>query len=403
VRRISAVTALVLAVLPSVAVGNSAADVYEPPGPAGAGGVVLRKATALEVAREDLTLDCEEERSFGHQDGELACRFVAEYWLVNPRARAEAVQGAFFGYELRDVVVTVVGADGEARAAGVDLSAAERDALLRKIEKAPGGRQESVEIDAVGFRISVPGNGRRTLRVAGVMTSTAGFTNEGGYGFMRPDQWTHPLMNEESRVRTESDTEYAVDYLIYPIRTWKKVGPIDLRLRWDSGLELESRALKDKRLDLVGAGGELTTTLDARETPVLDLKLTRRRSTFYEVFQPGGPELRLGVRFGGESRATLGSVGWDWSFFHAVSQSLSYERGSDGYAAVVPMLFKVNLLILHFGFGLPQVQGERQSGIRLQGGLTVPAVGITYFHDRFGARGELPARRQSGLAIVLTI
>lgn len=359
--------------------------------PSSGGAPAVDGKTPLEIRREDLTIDC----AFPdepEEDARLVCKFEALYLVQNPTSVPQEISGAFLGHDLENVRTSVDGKPIDHR-----LNAKEDKAID------PATRERRVEPERYGFKLSVPARKRVTMKTTGAMRPGPNFAR--GYTFGWPGYWRHPFFSGVWTVRFE-DRHYDVRYLLDPLETWGKAGPIKGRIRWDDALEMESKALAGLPSLAIdedtGWGSDgVTFTTRAAKTRELDLRLKERATAFH----PGGPMVAVGRMFNApyDERKIL-RAGWGWGVHSVIMQSLSVETNGDDYRALVPMIAQTNLLFLGVGVGLPvQFTPVRQQAVRAEFTVSVPAVAITYQIDWLRDTPAAPARTRTGVALQVSL
>lgn len=370
--RIECVAAVLL--LAGVAHANSAA---RPVTPTTSGGSFLPGKTPLRIASEDLSFDCD-------TDGNLMrCRFVARYDVVNPTGQPHSVVGAFYGIAAEDVVVRVDGTPSKRDLSLDDVHAFdERVAGLEADEVRPYHER----VDRIGFELTVPAEGRRELRVDGVLVDRSGTTESLA---------TDAIYGRHLAFGTpDFGRRFDFAYLLSPIRTWSGAPKVHVTLRYPRRFARVRGpyAEGDASFHESDEGGThvVTGTFDDDTMPESILFGFRETRPF---LSHGGPFLAVGSAGDDEKRTRL-RVGWEVARPRWLLYSLQADFDFRGRVIAAPVVSAASQWItiipsIGLGLGVPvQVAPTLRAGLRLQFDAMIAACGLLASMDVFPDRVE---------------
>lgn len=356
--------------------------------PAVAGGPAALAPTRLEVARENLRIDCSE------VTGSPRCTFEARYFVHNPTSAPEKVVAAFYGGAVTDVLSKGPGVAARAPLTAHEQNALDRAAGLLREGTGPGaplGRGFNVANDLTRSPFTLTVGAGATMEC--VVTGTFELTDRlrGHYGVVPGRYARHLALSTATETR-----EFELAYLLSPLRSWASAGPIALEVRYPSRWQVRARvsaelpvwraASADAGLHTSEEGGLTVARVTLRVAEAASLTL--RANVPASTFGFGGPLVGVGAamrdpvsfraRFGYE----VSSPGW-------LLHSLNLDTDFRSLLVLAPTVEVVSpqLLIIPWvslGVGLPvRVNPSTDVGVRLQFGLGFLPVGFVISIDYF--------------------
>jgi len=351
------------------------------PDPAQVYGPQTAQRTRLEVTREVLELDCVE------RHGEPRCAFQAIYTVRNSTRQSEPVVAAFYGVYTHGVVIDVDG-----HRATTELSDTEVRSLDQLVFGPPAGgaRPRFLEsfdperAERTGFRATLA-PGQTSQVVARGEIEPGQFFEPRGYAWPAPET-RHAWLGRE-----RSTKDYQLQYLLFPIRTWARVGPIEIRVSYPEAWTFYGR------VDVTGDEPPPRWAVAEQEDRIEQQLLTRADAgavltVGFGLPAPlvglGGGTLALGggIGDGGGFRAQLGFevAAPDWVLYGlALGSNLRDDLlVVPGVELASPMV----LVVPSFGIGLGvpvRLLPERAVGLRGQGSMFWGPVGVMVTHDEY--------------------
>jgi hypothetical protein len=372
--------AFVLAMV-SLAPGVAANLGASRPDPAQVYGPQVARRTLLEVIREVLEIDCVE------RHGEPRCTFRASYAVRNPAGHSESVVAAFYGVYTHGVSVDLDGRPATAQLTDAEVRGLDRlvfdphaaDAGPRFLGSSDRGGSERV-----GFRATFAPS-----QVSEVVTR--GDIRPGKvlepHGYARPASETrHGWLGRDRRTET-----YQLEYLLFPIRTWARVGPIEIRVRYPEDWTFYGRIYatgkeSPPRWATVEEDGRVEQRLATRASAGSVLSLGFGLPAPF--VQLGGGTLALGggMGDGGGLRAQLG---WEVAAPNWVLYGVAVGSNLRDDLVVIPSIELASPMILvvpsfGIGVGVPvRLVPERAVGVRGQASAYFGPVGLVVTHDEY--------------------
>ncbi len=351
-------------------------------------GPMTTAPTVLEVDRERLDLRC--------SDGDAPrCTFRAAYEVRNPTSASQTDVAAFYGLRSESIEVRVAGVS-----VGRALADAEQDALDAAITRADAAprfafeQDRAAQVTRVGFDLTVQAGARTEVVVTGVIRLEPRFVPS---GYVWPAvQARHPWLH-----RARPRRVFDLDYLLGPIRTWARVGPIDVTVEHPDGWTMEGATLSADGVRDGGPGraalpfaidrSDGRTRARARTSADAGALLTLKMSHEGGWVHHGGPSLAVGgaVGPGGGFRTR---VGYEFAAPGPLIYSLNADTDWTSRVIVTPMVELASpflFLIPSFaiGVGLPvQLAPETLVGARVEGSFNFGPLGFVTALDLFPSR-----------------
>ncbi len=376
-RRLELLCIVLLAVfgLAERASANAANPFIQRPG--AAAGVYVLGQTPLRVERERLSFRCRGEGSSAD------CRFEARYEVHNPTAEAVIALGAFYGYGIPDLRVTMNGHDARTPLLPEQIEAI--DARVRSLdpqrEGASYGEPEGPE--SVGYAIEVRAGDTVTLIFEGPIEPVTLRQSAGSY-FMPAAAARHIFASNDAREGTST----AYRYLIAPIRDWAGVPDIEVSIEHDDGLELTYEGIGGATTEAGDGTTIVRGTIDSRRASELRFGFEEGGT---QVFT-GGPLVGIGARLD-ESAVRL-RAGWEIGAPSMLVHSLAIETDFDtnvtfvlGTELATPMIVFIPSIAI--GAGVPLSISKTRDpllGVRLSFAVSLPILTLYIPLDWYPAR-----------------
>lgn len=383
-RFVAASLSLLLVLCGGTAYGNMAA-VQRFPGRID--GPVSEAHTSLEVEREQLNIRCDE-------GPPARCTFRATYAVYNPTAEAQSVVAAFYGLRAESVEVRIAGTPTHR-----PLTPAERVALDRAVleAQAPGvpvdvaQRSWETLVQRSGFDLSVAPGGRTEVVATGVLLLSArSIPSNYAVSAIRA---RHPGLH-----RSTPRQVFDVDYMLGPIRTWGRVGPIDVTVDLPSSWRLEGATVSPELDPMPPHRGRPVTFTSERSGErtrgtartgtdagmVLSLQFTREEGLVHH----GGPFVGLGGTVGPNGGFNT-RIGYEFAAPAQVVYSVSADTDWSTRVVLAPTVelaspWVVLLPSFAAGLGLPvQFAPTIEVGARVQGAMHLGPVGFVTSVDLY--------------------
>jgi hypothetical protein len=363
------------------------------------------RKTGIVVRKEILTLNCSEK-----VEG-IRCSFRAEYNLLNPGKRSESALCAYYGILNRDIQISI---DNKP----VSRKLSKQEVLL--LDKAVADIRKENRIFPLkkttdtrkGFLLRLAPSEKKKVVVTGHIDD-AGNTPWGfaaTYG--KPLQFRHSILSSPS-----SYFSHDIVYFLSPIKTWRRVDEIIVRINHDNSYTSEAFFINrfghrgniprpGKQVGLISSERKNSVEKEWRGKGIpgnfLIVRFKENRSHYR--FNSGGFSLRSGADFEDPVRFRAGML-YEFSFPHRIIYSFTAETDFRSHLTFAPLLeistYAYLFTSCSFGIGAPYMirfDDSNAPGVRFQPAVHFGPLGIILPIDYYpGLKSDDPERFQLSL------